>query len=366
MGADGGGEGWGWVAVGVVDLGDVMSYFVNEFNAKEIDAAGRVLAKVPGEGEDDSEWVAAFEMVSQWRGTHAGPLRTFRGNLGRRVGRTGIVAQRLKRMPTIISKLERLPWLKLSRMQDIGGCRAIVPTNSDAFVHATNLLDSRIRHRLIGYKDFITYPRSSGYRGLHLVYSYNSERTDHWQGLKIEIQIRSLLQHQWATAVEIVGTFTNNDLKSSAGDEAWLRFFALMSNVIAERENSPAVPDTPTNMTDLVNELKGQEAALEASRRLIVFQAITHELRFYRDYKNPWIVLELDVEKQRIRSRPFKSTDQDYATAWYAKRELESRKNPYTRVVMVSARSVNELKRAYPNYFTDLSDFRALVRETIE
>ena len=36
---------------------------MNEFNAKEIDAAGRVLAKVPGEGEDDSEWVA---QLSRW------------------------------------------------------------------------------------------------------------------------------------------------------------------------------------------------------------------------------------------------------------------------------------------------------------
>ncbi len=217
-----------------------MSYFANE-----IDAAGRVLANVPEEGEDDREWVEAFRLVSSWRGVHAGPLRTFRNRLGCRVGRRGIVAQHLKRMPTIISKLERLPRLKLSKMQDIGGCRVIVPTTNDAFRHATELLDSRVRHRLVSYRDYTERPRPSGYRSLHLIYSYNSDKSARWHGLNTEIQIRSRLQHQWATAVEVVGFFTENDLKSSSGDAMWLRFFALMSSVVAVAEASPSVPDTP-------------------------------------------------------------------------------------------------------------------------
>ena len=93
-----------------------MTEFVEQFDPKEIDAAGRVLANVPEVGEEDSEWFEAFKLVTQWRALHAGPLKAFRNNLGRRVGRQGIVAQRLKRMPTIISKLERLPWLRLSRV----------------------------------------------------------------------------------------------------------------------------------------------------------------------------------------------------------------------------------------------------------
>lgn len=189
-----------------------MRNFANEFDPKEIDAAGRVLVNVPQEGEDDGDWLEAFDLVGRWRAIHAGPLRTFRTNLRRRVGQRDIVAQRLKRMPTIISKLERLPRLKLSNVQDIGGCRAIVPETTDAFQHATDLLDSRVRHRLTRYKDYIRSPRPSGYRGLHLVYSYNSEKVAHWHGLSTEIQIRTRLQHRWATAVEVVGFFTENDL----------------------------------------------------------------------------------------------------------------------------------------------------------
>ena len=339
--------------------------YPEQFDSKEIDSAGRVLAKVPAEGEDDGEWIEAFELVSRWRATHAGPLRTFRSNLRRRVGSRGIVAQRLKRMPTIISKLERLPRLKLSKVQDIGGCRAIVATPNDAFRHSTELINSRIRHRLLRYKDFIDDPRPTGYRGLHLIYSYSSERSARWDGLNIEIQVRSQLQHQWATAVEVVGFFTDNDLKSNLGDSRWLRFFALMSSVIAERENAVSVPDTPRNKAKLVDEVRALATELEVTGQLNAFKAITRGLEHFQGFGNPWIVLELDLNAKSIAIRPFRPTQEEDATAWYATKELESRDNPLRHVVMVSVRSVNELRRAYPNFFADLNHFRRLVEETI-
>lgn len=38
-----------------------------------------------------------------------------------------VVGQRLKRQPRIITKLARFPRMELSRMQDVGGCRAVLP-----------------------------------------------------------------------------------------------------------------------------------------------------------------------------------------------------------------------------------------------
>ena len=343
-----------------------MSHFVNEFDPKELDAAGRVLVNVPKEGDDDREWVEAFELVSGWRALHAGPLRTFRTRLRRRIGDRGIVAQRLKRMPTIISKLERLPRLKLSRLQDIGGCRAIVPTVDDAFTHASELLDSRVRHRLIRHKDYIEQPRSTGYRSLHLIYSYNSDKSTRWQGLNTEIQIRSRLQHQWATAVEVVGFFTQNEFKSNLGDPAWLRFFALMSSVIADREGMPTAPDTPNSASELARDISALANDLGVTNQLNAFRAITGGLHHFQGVGNPWIVLELDLDARKVYIEPFKSKEEEAATAWYAEKELESRSIPNKHVVLVSARSVNELRRAYPNFFADLNDFRKLVEETID
>ncbi len=39
------------------------------------------------------------------------------------------------------------------------------------------------------------------------------------------MQIRTAVQHSWATAVEVVGAFTAQSLKSSQGNEKWLDFF---------------------------------------------------------------------------------------------------------------------------------------------
>ena len=76
-------------------------------------------------------YVSAREIVENWRASHAYPMLIMRNNLSNRVRKIdnkAIVAQRLKRFTSIVSKLEREPDMKLSQMQDIGGCRAIVST----------------------------------------------------------------------------------------------------------------------------------------------------------------------------------------------------------------------------------------------
>ena len=49
--------------------------------------------------------------------------------------------------------------------------------------------------------DYIENPKSSGYRSIHYIYKYSSNIQD-YDGLKIELQIRTRLQHSWAMAVE--------------------------------------------------------------------------------------------------------------------------------------------------------------------
>ena len=218
-----------------------MTLISPQYSPEEVDEAGRTLVRAEGaeSGVSESERLHAVDVVSQWRASHNRPLNTFRANLRRRAGRRGVVAQRLKRLPSIVSKLVRIPRIRLSQMQDIGGCRAIVPTADNAFDLAADLVSSRIRHKLVRYHNYISKPRGTGYRGLHLIYEYDSDRATEWQGLQIEIQIRSRLQHQWATAVETVGTFIGDELKSNIGNSTWLRFFALMSSAISLREGTP-------------------------------------------------------------------------------------------------------------------------------
>src|SRR5690348_5170203 len=75
----------------------------------------------------------AWLILSDYRTTFQRPLDKVTIQLRRFVGRQTphervFVAQRLKRMPTILNKLERQPTMDITRMQDIGGCRAVLLT----------------------------------------------------------------------------------------------------------------------------------------------------------------------------------------------------------------------------------------------
>ena len=333
-----------------------------------LDKAGRILID---NSEDFDSWLEAVEMVNGWRTLHRVPMQTFRRNLRKRVMKKGIVAQRLKRLTSITSKLERLDWLTLSQMQDIGGCRAVVKSADAALEVASGLAASRIRHELVRSKDFVTSPRPTGYRGIHLVYSYrtDSESRKPWEGLNVELQIRSVRQHQWATAVETVGAFTGDDLKSGIGDQHWLRFFALMSTVIAYLEDQPIVPGTPDSQDALVQEIMECDNLLGGiEERLGAFGAMAQQLPAVEQVKrakNPWVVLRIDLEAKRYRARSFREGQWDLAAKFYMDEEVEHRDNPRIETVMVSVASVNELRKAFPNYYADLNQFRRLLKETI-
>ena len=78
-------------------------------------------------------------------------------------------------------------------------------------------------------------------------------------------------QHQWATAVETVGTFTGDELKSGIGSADWLRFFPLMSSFIARLEEKEIVPDTPANDGELSDEKGRLDETLGITERLAAF-----------------------------------------------------------------------------------------------
>ena len=81
-------------------------------------------------------------------------------------------------------------------MQDIGGLRAIVRECKSVY-DLCELYDSRnLDHIQAKRNDYIINPKADGYRSVHLIYRYRGVgRTPHYDDLKIEIQIRSILQH---------------------------------------------------------------------------------------------------------------------------------------------------------------------------
>jgi hypothetical protein len=289
--------------------------------------------------------------------------------LARRQDANALVAQRIKRLSSISHKLERFPTMKLSQMQDIGGCRAVLAsvTKAEAIRDAygdRSLL--RHRHHFVREVDYIQEPKASGYRGIHLIFRYQSDRKQTYNGLQIEIQLRSKLQHAWATAVETVGTFLEQALKSSQGSDQWLRFFSLMGSALTIREKRPLVPGTPateahlkTELRNVTEELNVQERLTWYGRAVTIFDnASTVPNAFY-------YLLKLQPKKGTVTVSEFTKAQLDKASAEYLEVERSLADEAGSEAVLVSVESVEALRRAYPNYFLDTKVFLAAVEEAI-
>lgn len=337
-----------------------MGWATPEFSPSDVDAAGRILAEEP---EDDYAWTEELEnyewalrVINNWRSSHAFPLNTFQMNLRTKtktLEKTAIVAQRVKRLPAIEHKLGRRPDLTLSRMQDIGGCRGVVSTVRKVRSLCRLFLDSHIKHELARHDDYISTPRHTGYRGIHLIYRYRGSKSSAYDNLKIEVQLRTKRQHAWATAVETVGVFRQEMLKANQGDDEWLRFFALMGTAIANRERCPSVPDTPASRSELADQLRAYADNLDVRGHLTAYHTALNVVRHPSLAGNHYFILRLDPVAKEVRVTGYRKGQLEQAQEDYQRAERRTFDQPGPDVVLVSVDRVNALQRAYPNYFLD-------------
>jgi putative GTP pyrophosphokinase len=220
------------------------------FTKGQVDRAGKLLLdlakRIPVEGEaavvealgGDEKLEEAWQTLTWWRSLHARPLSSVAANLRYHVEKADArmegrieVAQRLKRMDTIIGKLARHPG-SVTRMHDIGGVRAVVPSLRDVLVVRRRLLKSwTVRKE----RDYVSAPKRDGYRALHLI-------VDRW-GLPIEVQLRTVLQDEWANAVEDAGRAQGVAFKFGHGSDRDKLVFSALSEVIAGFEHGDLSAD---------------------------------------------------------------------------------------------------------------------------
>ena len=335
---------------------------------REIDLAGAALITPGLRGNKRRQ---SLGVVHQWRAAHGLPLNVLQMNLrnnAEAVSADAFVAQRLKRRTSIETKLKRISRLRLSELQDIGGCRAVLPTVEDALVLADRLRSSRMRHeRWKQDADYIASPRRSGYRGIHLLYAYrtDNERNAQYDGLRIEVQLRSRLQHAWATAVEIVGTFLGQDLKGGEGDPRWLRFFELMGTAIARKEGGQLVAGTPQAYRDWITEFKEVSLELDALNKLDAFRTTLETGPSEGSWYYLLILQGEGTNEWTLSWHSFRT--RIHATNAYQEAEEYKYQNEITRrdIVLVKANSLEAIRRAYPNYFGDTDAFIKEVREVL-
>ena len=342
-----------------------------EYSRTQVGAAGSTLID-PSSSLNDLRH--AREIVNNWRAAHSLPLDRVRMELEERVtslGEEALVAQRLKRLSSIDAKLRRFCSMNLARMQDVGGCRAVLPSVDDVRRVARGYADRPSRHRVAHMDDYLTSPRASGYRGIHLVSRFQprDEGEAVYAGMRIEIQLRSRLQHAWAAAVETVGTFSGQALKSSEGDEGWLRFFALMGSEIAFSEGCHLVPDTADSRDLLRRDLAAATAALDAVARLERYRQALKVLEGHVRNGRPeyfHIVTESWPDgTARVRWNEYASDEREEAIRAFEEVEAAIEHFPGAETVLVRVASVDALRSAYPSYFADTRAFVAELERAI-
>lgn len=295
-------------------------------------------------------------VIERWRAAHRSVLNTFQAILRTRTKGTKIsVAQRHKRKNTIFWKLTRIPGMQLSRMDDVAGCRLIFEKIEDLYDFRKKFHTARFKHRRrndIDKYDYIKKPKQTGYRGIHDVYEYdvNSNCGRALKGLYIEIQYRTLVQHAWATAVELIGFITESQPKFRQGDTRYEEAMALASELLARayeksKGSFPGLSDREVldkflvieRELSLLNTLKGlNQARNEVTNKkniILIFSSDENlEIKSYRDAPEALRYL-FELEKQ--------FPDKD--------------------IVLVKADTNEEIQLAFRSYFSDAKDFLDLI-----
>lgn len=169
---------------------------------------------------------------------YEGVVRAIRDELG--LAPTGRPA---KSTASIVEKLRRES-LRLTQMQDVAGCRVVVADPAAQERVVDGLVQRFPRHSVI---DRRSRP-SHGYRAVHVV--VNDE------GKQVEIQVRTVLQHQWAELSEKWSDVRDPSIKYGGGDRearSFLDWLATMVAAIERREQQlqGETPPLPSNLPEV-------------------------------------------------------------------------------------------------------------------
>lgn len=207
---------------------------------RQITRAGELLRHWEQANRDDLH--QAIVAVDEWRASHAQPLARVNANLRYYVKKVGVrepeVTQRLKRFTTIVHKLQREPSMALSRMEDVGGVRAILPSQAQIDDLVRDIAGQprwkvrRLREYVEGRQPG---PKSDGYRSVHVVV----ERNDCF----IEMQLRTPWQDAWAQSVEQDTRRLGAGLKFGSGPADLRDYYVLISRLLSMREQGESPPD---------------------------------------------------------------------------------------------------------------------------
>ncbi len=113
------------------------------------------------------------------------------------------IKARIKSPESIVKKLKRHGYEStidnmVKHVNDIAGIRVICSFTSDIYAIA-EMIRVQKDIQVIATKDYITYPKTSGYRSYHMIVTVPVYLSDRIVDTRVEIQIRTVAMDFWAS-----------------------------------------------------------------------------------------------------------------------------------------------------------------------
>lgn len=291
-----------------------------------------------------------------------------------------LIASRNKRIETIISKLCRPEKPKLDRIHDIAGTR-IIFENIKSLEDYIDILENT---ELVNFKEkinedknrynYIKNPKSDGYRSIHKVFYYSSnipystlnEKSFNLENKKIELQLRTRLQHIWATTVEIydiinksnIKTGTHNKLETKEGlffKKCSLVFEGIESNDVEKIKININKIFRDKDLVEIYNRLKG----IKNIKNIQLPKTLGSDEVF---------ILITDLNKGKttfFTTDPIEKNDKQdtfLINASYRRLEEKNTKGEYI-LLLLTLGDIKKLKNVYPNYFLNTNKFISILKK---
>lgn len=301
------------------------------------------------------------DVLENWRTSHGAVLNTAQAWLRRlEIEQRPVVGQRLKRYNTIIDKLASGRSRDLSTMHDIAGVRLIFRNEDELWQFREKMDASKAKHKRTHEHDrfdYISKPKDTGYRGVHDVFERQvgaSKEASAWNGLKFEVQLRTTIQHAWATAVEVYDSIQQARFKFEGSNSATYQQFLLISELFARIHESkmsclPEVEDV---------ELVKQCSLIEEETGMI---AMFRSLSIAQTYD---ALKENSILQRRTDGTLHVWSYRNFSQAVQAISDIEER-DETANAVLVSAKTPQHIREAFRNYFDDTSDFTYLYDDAV-
>ncbi len=324
------------------------------YTKSQIDRAGRFLLDDPTDINID-EYISADSIVDDYRQIHLQPLTEINLKLQEYLfdfKTEYYIAQRLKRKPQIIRKLKRFS-VRLTQLQDIAGCRIIFNSNIDIdrFIASLTISSKRGRYfiidRIVDYRE--KGRDDSGYRAVHIILKRNN--------IRIELQLRSRIQHYWAESIERTSIIYGFSLKEGEGNSIVIDYFKKTSDAFYYLENNQNPNQSLIN--DLDDLRDKSETIISKSDKYnildsyvndgVIKSMISRESLSKTNFNN-WLIV-FDWKNGSFISWEMITKDPIQSISRYSDNE---KRYPYTdgfEVVMIGSSNVATIRKTHSHYF---------------